>query len=171
MTRRGFTLIELSIVLVILGIASGAVALRMHSPLQRAQSKEVLSAIVQFDRTTRSYARMQDEPVLLIIGSRGNRLLRTTPDKKKNLSGKFELPHKWQIIRTLVGSKATSGMTGEIRISRQGYSDSYAICLKDKKNRRTWMIVTGLTGAIIFCDNEIQAKNILVAKFEGNDAG
>ncbi len=171
MNRRGFTLIELTIVLLILGIAAGAVSLRMQSPLRRARTKDVLSAIVDFDRTTRSYARMQDKPVLLIIGSRGNRLERSTPDKQKSLGEKFELPNKWQIIRTLVGPEATSGMIGEIRISRAGYSPSYAICLKDKNNKRTWMIITGLTGATVFCDNEFQAKNILAAKIKGNDAG
>ena len=55
-SRRGFTLIELTVVLLIVAILAGVVTLRLQGPLHRAEMRDVIERIAFFDHLTRVHA-------------------------------------------------------------------------------------------------------------------
>lgn len=67
MRRAGFTLIELMVVVVILGIAAATVSLKLTGSTQRARLRSAAVKIEQVLRQARHQAVMRHEPVWIVV--------------------------------------------------------------------------------------------------------
>ena len=163
---RGFTLIELTIVLLIMAIVAAAVTLRLHTPLRHAELRDVAGAVAQYDRTTRLAAREQDRPLRMVVGLSSRRISRT--DERGRATGApLALPGRVAIEQLIVRTQtAHEGEVG-ISCSRLGFTPTYAMRLGAGGMHR-WIVVVGLTGEAVEVDNEDQARQILEAAGRGN---
>jgi len=146
----GFTLIELSAVLMIVAIASAVVAFRYHVVQRRAEADLVLAGIVDFDGRLRQVARGHDRPLLLVIDLQGNRLVRRPADEAGEegpaLQRSLALPSGCRLRRLVTPEATLEHGSLALAVSRQGYSASYALQLRDAAGRDHWVMVAGLTG-------------------------
>jgi len=160
--RWGFSLIELSAVLLIAGIAAGAVALRLGGPLARANAEDAMGQIQQFDHLARAYARRHDQELVVVIQLDRGRLYKRGPDRKE-LGAALKMPRRIHLRQAWVGSgRAASGQV-EIPISRLGLSPSYAMQVVTDKRSETWLLVAGLTGQMSQLDHEKDVEHAMAA--------
>jgi prepilin-type N-terminal cleavage/methylation domain-containing protein len=160
MGRRGFTLVELSVVVLILGIMAGAVTLHMASPMQRAGLTSATAEIVSFDHLTRTQSRESDLPMRLVVDLAEHRLQRTS-ETGDPLGTAFELPSGYRITRLLVGEKTIYSGSASITCSRLGAMPTYAVLVEAPNTQKRWVVVAGLTGQTIESDDEKEVLGIL----------
>jgi prepilin-type N-terminal cleavage/methylation domain-containing protein len=112
--RAAFTLIELTVVLLILAIAAGAVALKVAGPLSRVEFDAVADRISQFDALTRRYATEHDRPVGLLVDLSNGRISRIDGDGAQ-LGGELDLPEGVRIAAVIVAGRRIA--TGRVSIA------------------------------------------------------
>ena len=162
MRRRGFSLIELTMVLLILAVIAAGAALRVQAPLTTARATEAVDRIRQFDRLTRAAAYRQDRPLSLIVDLSAGRLERTDQAGRSVSGDPLRLDGRCRIARLLVRDRALSAGRVVVPCSRRGLTPSYALAV-DTPGRRQWLLFAGLTGEMIQVADERQAEEILAA--------
>jgi len=167
--RRALTLIELTLVLVILGIITGAVVIRIQGPLGRARLDDAIDAVAGFDRLTRLAAVQQDRPFRMAFDLSRGRLSRT------DLQGKpagveLKLPGGFEMRRLIVRRQDADTSSLAVSCSRHGRTPTYAVLLEGA-GRKQWLVTFGLTGKQIRLDSEQQVREILAATGVRHDAG
>lgn len=159
MKKRGFTLIELTVVLLILGIVAAAVTLKMAGPVSRMKLQDVVERVRQFDSHTRSYARQNDKALRVEIDLAENSIFRFD-EITGQIGRELELPSGFNIeeCRTITRQKSTD--TTLLKYSSQGVSRSYALKLADKLHSK-WILIIGLSGEVVELEDEIEVQKIL----------
>ena len=170
MRREGFSLIEMTIVLLILGIAAGAVALRMHGPMRRAQLADVVDQVTHFDRLARTHAREHDRPLRLVVDLATGRLWRTDERGVQDGFPPLALPERYRIARLVVRNQDVTYGSVSLTCSRRGLTPSYALLLTGPGGQSKWIVVAGLTGQHVEVDSEDAVKKILAATRRRADA-
>jgi prepilin-type N-terminal cleavage/methylation domain-containing protein len=160
--RRAFSLVELSVVLTIAGIIAGAVALRLEGPLRKARLADALSAIRDYDLTTRAAARNQDRPLRMDMDPSGGQLKRCDDQGLPCGGPPLALPTACRIERLVLGGAGAPGQNTTIRCSRRGLTPTYAFLLRAQEGRQ-WVVVAGLTGQQVLVENEQDVNEILAA--------
>ena len=171
LTKKGFSLIEITMVLLIAALAAGAVTLRLQGPMHSARMQDVAERIATFDRLSRTYAREHDRPVLLVMDLNESRLTRTGEDDSGPLGSPLELPGGCAIRRLMVGRQDIAMGRLSIRISRRGLTPTYGLLLEGPAGRRQWLLLVGLTGQLVTVNDEDEARDILAATARRRDAG
>lgn len=169
MKPRGFTLIELSVVILIVGIAAAAVTLKVQRPLQFARLGDAVGALVDFDQTTRSAARGQDRPLRMMMNVSSGTVRRLGETGQTPGGSTLGLSSPVRLARVLV--RQQDCRDGEIAImcSRKGLTPTYAVLL-ESGSRRQWVVFVGLSGQVVQVDSENEARDILAAASLGRDA-
>jgi len=160
---RGFSLVELAVVILVLAIAAGAVTLRLGGPLRAARLRDLTDEIVAFDRLSRTYAREQDQAVRLEVDLACGRFRRTDAHGRETIGREVQLPGGWRIARLLVGREDLGAGAATIRYSRQGLTPTYALLLEDPGGTGRWLLVAGLTGQVLEPNDEEEVRNTLAA--------
>ena len=163
MKTKAFSLIELSVVMLILAIAAAAVSLRVRGPLQQAQMKDLLGQIVQFDYLTRTYARQHDQPVIVSVNLDAGLISRTSADGSRTVGGQLELPSRCRIGQVVLAGEAMDRGSAVIRCSRRGLTRSYAMRIEETNGPIQWVVISGLTGDALEPKDETQVKDNLAA--------
>ncbi len=169
--RRAFTLVELTVVLLILAIAAAAVTLRVHGPMRRARLDDVIAQVQQYDHLTRQWAREHDRPAQLVVDLSAGRLSRADEAGRATGSKPLELGSDWAITRLRIGREDVSGGQVSVHCSRAGLTPTYAMELTAPGGRRVWLLFAGLTGWAERVDDEAEVQDILAAAAERHDAG
>lgn len=158
---RGFTLIELTAVLLILGVAAAAVTLRMQGPMCNARMKDVIDEIGAFDQLTRTYAREHDRPVRLVVNLSAGRLSRQDEGEAEELGTALELPEGYRIARLRVrGEDLWSGRVS-VRCSEWGLTPTYAMRIDGPSGKSRWVVIAGLTGELVRAEDEDELRDII----------
>jgi prepilin-type N-terminal cleavage/methylation domain-containing protein len=157
MSRRGFSLIELMAVLLIMGIMAGAVALRIQNPLRKARMADVTGSLEQLDRSTRHAARQQRRAMRIVFDRSTGTIARTDDQGHPAGSGDVVLPAGYEIEHLLVvGQDITTGVA-VVRCTAMGVTPTYAMLL-NAGGRRQWIVVAGLTGQFVQAQDERDAR-------------
>ena len=165
----GFSLTELTVVLLIMAIVAGAVTMKMYSPLARAKLGDIVGQIRQFDAQTREYARQQDCSVRLVLDV-NNGEIRRENRQGEELGTALVLPERFSIRRVWLAGDALFAGSASIGISRSGLSKTYALSLEDSTGQKRWILLAGLTGQAVELESDAQIQDIFDA-FNGRDAG
>lgn len=157
--RGGFTLLEMSLVVLIMGLSIGVLALTFREPYERATFQAAIETACELDRTARERAKSageancrltfdldRDEMVLEFPGSGG--LSRQTVRMPRGV----ELGQ----VRTAFQSHDRNRMSLEYRASAG--APTYGIRFDGRMESR-WVLVLGGTGQIRISadENEIEA--------------
>jgi prepilin-type N-terminal cleavage/methylation domain-containing protein len=151
LSRRGFTLVEIVAVMIILGIMAGGTAWSLGPHLRMIRLSAMIDRIESYDRKVRMLARHQRRSVELTISVRTSMLSVRSPY--------VDLPPlhaghgiRFDRIRSMTGARSFGEM--KIGINSAGQSDSYAVRLATADDRHAWCVVLGSTGQIVRLKNE-----------------
>jgi prepilin-type N-terminal cleavage/methylation domain-containing protein len=159
--RRGFTLIELAVVILILALVAAAAVLRFEGPLRRAQMSDVVDLVTAFDRLTRDFAREHDRPVWLVVEEIHHRLRRTGGKDGSDLGVPLVLPPGYSVPQVWVRGQARTYLRAAIPCSRRGLTPTYGLLIEGPAGRRQWLVLVGLSGQSIQVKDERDAQAIL----------
>ena len=160
---RGFSLIELMMVLLILSVVLAAVTLRIQGPLHQSRMWNVVGQVSYFDRLSRRYAVEQDEPLRMVIDLDENRLYRMDGEDEKQLGSAVVLPTGFALSKVKTREEERTEGVVEVRVSRSGLSSSYAVRVSGPNERSRWLLFSGLTGEMLELEDESAVRDILEA--------
>ncbi len=160
--RIAFTLIELVVVMVILGILAALVANSLSGVVARQQLSRAAQTIEMFDAKARREARRRRLPTEALIDRTRGRLTIDRIGRGDNGSPEstYRLPRQVKIKEVRMRRQGVVGTQVEIDINRFGQSPTYAVELQRGETSR-WLVVLGLTGQVISLDSEGEADAIL----------
>jgi len=159
MAARAFSLMELTVVLLILAIAAAAVALNVRPPLNAAVMKDAVGQVIQFDRLSRAYARQHDCALEAAWDGSSGKLVRFD-DQHRQVGGKLELGERLAIGRLMVAGQKEPLEARTVPYSRQGLAPTYAMMLEGG-GKSQWLVIVGLTGQCLEVNDESSVLEIL----------
>ncbi|WP_161604636.1 prepilin-type N-terminal cleavage/methylation domain-containing protein [Roseiconus nitratireducens] len=143
--RRGFSLIELVVVLVLMALLATLAAYSVRGVFQRQRLARGVEIIQQFDLALRRAARRQRSPISAQIDPAGRRILILEGSSR---SREFSMPRRVRIDRLRLAGATGSAAADRIRVDGQGASPSYALRLASGAASR-WVLVAGGTGQLV----------------------
>lgn len=161
MRRSAFTLMEVMLVVLLMGIAAAAVTLRTRSPIHLAGLDDAIGQIAAADALARQYALGQGRPVHLVVTLADASIARTDPSGKEKLGRTLQLGSPFEIVAVLTADQRVVSASAEIGISSQGFGPSYAINLKSGPREDRWLVFLGTSGQMVQCNDEQEARDIL----------
>jgi prepilin-type N-terminal cleavage/methylation domain-containing protein len=157
--RRGFTLIEMTVVIAIIGMLSVAAVLSLAHTSGRHRFDAMCQQIQQADGLVRSAARQSGNAQKLIFDLDRRQVLwesseGDSPTRLVAIAGDDSLE---------LQTAETAFSQGQITIdcSPNGYSQSYGLSLGSKNQATRWMVIAGLSGQIIWTNDELEMHTIL----------
>lgn len=171
LSRDGFSLIEMMVVITIVGLLAGMTMLRWSGPISKMQFGNDLAGIAGFDRRARNLAIQRNESLRLIVDLDNNAFLCQQRNMAQSVTTTFGLSNSSQIEKVaVIDGQAMKGQI-EIYLSESGTSASYAVLVSNGK-RKHWLLFVGGTGQVFsgYSDEEIQAY-FQQLQLEGVNAG
>jgi len=155
--RRAFTLLELLLVLLLIGVSAATIVPRLNGTLGRWQCRETAQNLEAVLRLGSEWARIRQEPIAFVLsvarGSFGLRLL----GNEQELRGQIAPPVGWQSVGQGVRITRTEGLEDRggdqvLVFWPNGASRAASVILTDARsnaNRQTvWQIVVDGLGAV-----------------------
>lgn len=166
--RRGFTLVEMLVVVTVIGLIAATAALRLSSAAHRARLQHAIQRIETVD----------------------NRLRTRATDRGETTHLEFDLGTSQIRLEFANGADATSIDLGDVKISRfvaptretssgriklgyssHGTSESFAIELSRGNDEPTWLLFAGLTGQMTRMEEERDVQEVFrILRAGGVDA-
>jgi len=149
---RGFTLIELTVVILILAILAAVVTVRLDGPAARARMSDAVDRLAAMDTLARTLAQVRDVPLRLIMDLSEDTLRATDAAGRDDVASACALPGNFRIgaVRTS-GGERTAGRV-DIPVSPLGLAPTYAVQLEGPGHRKQWILVAGLSGERVEID-------------------
>lgn len=157
MMRSGFTLIELVVVVVVMGILSCLAVITLGGTTDRYQLSRATETIELFDARARRDARRLGEPIVATIQRSRNQLM-VSGDRAAD--ARFRLPQSVEITQIRMRRRVVAGRDVEIPFNRQGVCPTYAVQIQRGKLRR-WVVVLGLSGQVVALNDQGEVDEIL----------
>jgi prepilin-type N-terminal cleavage/methylation domain-containing protein len=156
--RRGFTLIETMIAVIILGLLTGAVVLSFAGPVGRARLAEGVEQVTYVDVSTRELARRTGRAMEVRIDLSEGVLERR--EGARGVTFRTSVPVRVERVRTVERREES----GEVRmpVSGLGLSPTYAVKLVGPEGVR-WVVVAGLSGEVRVMTDDAQVDSIFAA--------
>ncbi|MDV6033896.1 MAG: type II secretion system protein [Phycisphaera sp. RhM] len=143
--HRGFSLIELVVVLVLMAVIASMATLSVRGVIARQRLGRAVEVIEQFDTALRRSARDQRRQVAGVIDRGRGRL---TVDPSGERSRTYTLPRQVSIDAIRFGPVPSSRSGSQIVANADGSSPSYALRLASGNTRR-WVFFVGGSGQVV----------------------
>jgi type II secretion system protein H len=157
--RCGFTLIEVTVVIAIMGMLAASAVLSLAHTSGQHRFDALCQQIQQADGLARCSARQSGNAQHLIFDlDRGEIFWESkggdSPTRLVKIASEDSLE-----LRT--SEKEFSQGQVTIDCSPNGYSQSYVLCLSSKNRDPKWMVVAGLSGRVVWTNDETEMQAIL----------
>jgi prepilin-type N-terminal cleavage/methylation domain-containing protein len=156
--RRGFTLIEIMAVMVILALLSAAAAWSFSRPLARARASEAIELVTSFDASSRLAARRFGRSVDMQFDLADGTLRRREGEQ---VAYRSALPQGFSIEQVRTGEGVRDAGEVTIECSRLALSPSYAVKLVGPGGVERWLVVAGLSGQVTAARDEADVDAML----------
>jgi prepilin-type N-terminal cleavage/methylation domain-containing protein len=160
MNQRGFTLIEMIVAVVILGIITGAAAFSFRSSIQAASAKDAIEQVKALDSSARQRARRFNQPVEIFFDLADASLARREGGRRAEESFRASLPRGFSIDQVNIAGQSIFNGEASVTISPQGYAPSYALHLIGPQFDQ-WLLFAGLSGQMTIIKDEATIQDIL----------
>lgn len=158
---RGFTLLEVVTVVVILALVMAIATTTMLGPIRRARMTHAIDTLENVDRFARSSAR-RDNLAYRIVFDRKKRSIQaasTTETKAKNIR-MWRLPGGIEMGDFYDADGVNRLSKYEILIAANGTSPGYAVSLGMPGSRKNWLVTFGLSGKQIRLEEDTDVAAI-----------
>lgn len=147
--RRGFTLIELMVVVVIIGLIAGAVVVRTTGITRQARLEWSVGQLIQLDGGLRGFARSRGEKTRLEIELGTNRIKRSYNTGSTG-GTPLTLGENVVVRRFVLPTREASSGTGIIEYSSDGITPTYALEVESTGDPKqtVWLVFVGTTGQV-----------------------
>jgi len=175
MNRRGFTLIEMIAVVLLLGLLAGSVAYAMTGELRRGTREEAVDVIRYMDHMTRLTADRFGRPCALRFELDKRRLRRVIDPAGRSAEtlSTRRLPRPFRIDRlvaatvddqrrgkpTLTKVRGWEHGRADVNVGVDGRGPTYALRLTGDA-RDEWLVFAGLTGRMMRVEDERAVDNL-----------
>jgi prepilin-type N-terminal cleavage/methylation domain-containing protein len=167
MRDRGFTLIEIMLAVLIVGLLASAAALSFRQPIRAARAQDAVELIRSFDAGAREVARRFAKPLVLTFDLREGRLERHENDDRATYSAR--LPQGVRIGQLRTAARRVADERIDIPCSAAGLTRTYAVRLVGPGVDR-WLLVSGFSGDVHTIQDEAQLDAIFAATATQADA-
>lgn len=160
MQRRGYSLFELLVVLVLLALVAVGVLVSVKEPLRRARSQMALDEWKALDNQIRALAQRSNRPVWLVVDSMRHTVERVNTDSQGHqLVQRLPMMGAWTTV-------LMSGTTIEMNVVRipfwpSGQSSTYAVSIPEQRGRSQWLVLAGVTGQAVVVTHEATIDELL----------
>jgi prepilin-type N-terminal cleavage/methylation domain-containing protein len=146
MRRRGFTLIEVMLAVLLMALLTSAAALHFAGGLRLARSHDAVQELRDFDARSRLFARRYGRGVQIVFDLTANHVSRLEGKRDDDPRCQINRPSGCRVAEVRVGGRVfADGGQARVRISPMGLSQSYAVRLSGPE-LDLWVVVAGLTG-------------------------
>lgn len=155
-----FTLVELSVVLLILGLLAGAMAIRTREAIRGGELALATTRLRSFDQMLRERAQKSGEPIDLVLDIE-NQSAHTqgSAGRDRPQDGRTEIPiHLEEVL--VANGRVRSGQR-VMRYFADGTSETYAIRLKTDRKRSAFVLIAGWTGQFLETNDERSIEQVL----------
>jgi len=153
--RRGFTMIEVMIVLLIMAMMAGLAVLSVQGHIDHARWTRSFEQIEELDRTARISAR-RDAITYQMTFNKSKRKVELRPIGVSTLAKnvrEFKLPTSIQFVSFQRNTIKSSSDRFEIEFAPSGQSPSYAIALAASSGPPQWLVTLGFSGQQLRMEN------------------
>ena len=155
-SRPAFTLIEMMLAIVLLGIISAAAAFTFHSSLESARASDVIEQLRYLDSSSRQRAMRFNQSVELTFDVTNSSISRCEGSKGNDESFRASLPRGYTIDQINIAGQSTFNGQTSLTCS----SPSYSLHLLGP-NFDQWLLFAGLTGQLTLVKDESTVQDIL----------
>ena len=160
--RAGFTLVEVSVTVVLLVLVAGTVSLSLRGNLQASRSELAYEQLQLVDRQTRVLAKRSGRSVELQFDVAGNRIVRSEANRTPSVL------ESGVSMREVLGSKTGMGQKRgrqvgftTVEFRGDGSGSSYAVCLPVGRERSEWIVFAGGSGQSLRTNDEREVERLL----------
>jgi len=159
---RAFTLIEIMVVVVLIGLLSGAAMLSFARPLRARRARQAVEELVSFDTASRQAARNfgRDVEIVFELSADRTELSRRELTSEPRETFRASLPGGFHVEQVRSAKQTASSGDVAIRCSPRGLSRSYAVRVVGPEFDQ-WLLVAGLSGQVSVVSNETKVESIL----------
>jgi prepilin-type N-terminal cleavage/methylation domain-containing protein len=157
--RRGFTLVELLAVLVLLAILAGSAALSLRGPYRAAQLENALESAALADNQVRDYARRCGKPAQIVVRIETGAIAGVTAADGFVDVARFRT-HVACLDEVIVGGRRSDCGETAIPVSPRGWTPTYALRFQMSKGGHRWLAFLGVTGQTLRIDDERELETL-----------
>jgi prepilin-type N-terminal cleavage/methylation domain-containing protein len=158
--QPGFTLIEMMVAVIVMGVLTGMVVLSFAGPVNRARLVEAVEQVTYLDASARQFARRTGRAVEIRIDLGEGALERREGSRGVTFRTTVPATVRIEVVRTVL-RRAESGEI-VMPVSAQGVSLTYAVKLAGTQGAR-WIVVAGLSGEVRTLTDDAQVDSIFAA--------
>ena len=161
--RAGFTLIELMVVVLIMGLMASVAVLSVRGHIDRARWTRSFEQIEQLDRIGRIAARRDASRYQLRFNraKRSVELYAVESNVFKKKLREVKLPTSLEFASFQKAGNVGRGNDFEVEIASNGQSPSYALSIQTSSSQPQWLVVLGFSGQQIRMENARDVAAIL----------
>ncbi|EMI23549.1 protein containing Prepilin-type cleavage/methylation [Rhodopirellula europaea SH398] len=156
--RKGFTLVELAVVLAIVAILSATSVMVVRQPLAASQRHFFLEKVRSLDSIARRRS-MAGEQVGLTFDL-GTQRMAVIDQVSRDVITQTNFDGQIRLQAVASGSRSQK-RTGVIGYDRYGCSGSFAVAISADEHPGKWMLVLGMTGQAYFDQSKKTVDEIL----------
>jgi prepilin-type N-terminal cleavage/methylation domain-containing protein len=173
--RPAFTLVEILLVLLVLGLLTGAAVARLTPMLRRAALADVQQRIEHLDQLARAHARQSGIGTKIVHDQ--DRSIAFYVDTDSEVDGPSLVRHgaielggcRIAEVRSTRSDQTTRG-TATVECSTAGYTRTYALRLAAEGQQDRWLVFAGLTGIAEVVDDPREFEATWATLAGGHDA-
>jgi len=158
--HRGFTLVELLVVIALIGLLAGLTMTRMGSVTHRARLQAEVERLAALDGALRSHAARHAAACRLKLDLDAGEIERVSGGEDR-IARTLALSGAVRLSRFLSATRDTGHGTIHVDYSPQGTSESFALQLQVGDGESRWLLFAGVTGQITEWEEQRDVERIL----------
>lgn len=154
--RRGFTMVELITVLVLLSLVTGTVTFSLRGQIANSRAELAIEKLQLVDRQLRDSAIRSGRTSMLRFDLSRGKMTRSVRGQQDSVI-EDDIP----ALRFCSDELDADGGQVAVQFLPDGTSTAYAVCLRQSGQARKWIIFAGLTGQALVTPDAGEVEQLL----------